>query len=394
MSFVSTTTQPEALDIPLNQYTERLLSELVVRYSNPDLGFAVAEELAYQRRDDGLYVHSGVNVMQILTGYMPALTLPTYYNGHTHTLFVEVEYPEVGYMCAECLPFTQYNGYIEVDANIPDYGWAVSYTLPYTYEQGGLRVICTRGYWHEPTDLPYRYDTELGALVVSSGVCMPDGFAVAKPVLEVKVYDPSTDVLQVLGCKAPGDELMFGLELESSKYDCDLQPLAATQKGIWKQDYSCGVEFVTKPMSFPDMLEFARTAPVGTLNPDNDCGMHLHINRRALTQRQICMLALLISSEEYAEQIDQIAGRQSNDFCKKVKKSEEEVLNSDDRYEAVNLTNFSPSKYTVEIRIFAGTRYNHHLVERILWVYQLVMFVKSPFASADYGDFLKYQNNM
>lgn len=219
-------------------------------------------------------------------------------------------------------------------------------------------------------------------------------FAPAEQLNQVTIHGYSTNVLRVLGCETPGDELVFGLELETSDDNCDVYPLAATRKGIWKEDSSCGLEFVTKPMSIAELLDFAHNAPVSTLSPDSSCGMHLHINRRALTQRQVCLLALLISSEEYAEQIDQIAGRRSNDFCKKVKKTEDEVLHTCDRYEAVNLTNYSESKYTVEIRIFAGTRYNHHLVERVLWVYKLVQFVKSPFASADYGDFLKYQQKL
>lgn len=199
------------------------------------------------------------------------------------------------------------------------------------------------------------------------------------------IYSYGEDVLEVLGVKPPKDELMFGLELESMETDCF--PLQFTNAGIWKADNSCWAEYVTKPMSYDDLVAWARSAPLETIVPHEDCGMHLHINRGALTQREACYLALLLSDEDYASELTLRAGRTSNGYCRKVKKGDE----GRSRYEAVNLTNSRRNKNTVEIRIFASTNDADVLVERLNWVMSLITFVKSPFASDRYADYLEWK---
>lgn len=338
-------------------------SGLYVYRSDSRNGYMVADDMPYRRSEDGRLV---VRAYLEDWGYCPAELLPL--ERRQDRWVVQYEVPEAGYLAAEDLPYYYLDGLI-VRMNDQEAGFAVATSIRIMRVDGGLIVIA---------------DAE------------KEGYATAWSLPEYEphceVYTYSANPLSLLGVEAPGDELVYGLELESRTLSEALN-LAVNKGGfIWKQDSSCGQELVSAPMPLEVMCVLLENMPLHLLTVDKSCGMHVHINRRHLTQRQICLLALLISDEKYSEEIDAMAGRAANSMCKKTKaKTALELVSSNDRYEAVNLTNFSDEKYTVEIRIFAGTDSSAEVIKRLRWVDSLVQFLKSDMASSSYQDYKKWR---
>jgi hypothetical protein len=123
-----------------------------------------------------------------------------------------------------------------------------------------------------------------------------------------------------------------------------------------------GVELVTHPAT----LEYHRTlAPWGRILSDAvdcnyrsfkqaNCGLHIHMSKKFLTDTEQIKLALLVYGAESEYQI--LAQRRSNNYSKfkKVKASKhlvQDEVEARDRYSALNYLN----RYTIEFRMFKGT---------------------------------------
>ncbi len=86
----------------------------------------------------------------------------------------------------------------------------------------------------------------------------------------------------------------------------------------------------------------------------NCAGLHIHINKKALSPLEVGKLLVFVNDKKNARFIEDIAGRNMNRWCKsETKKISDGQYRSDDRYEAVNTV---PSK-TVELRIFNNKKW-------------------------------------
>jgi hypothetical protein len=100
-----------------------------------------------------------------------------------------------------------------------------------------------------------------------------------------------------------------------------------------------------------------------------ECGFHVHIERRNLTEGQIRKMMVFLNAPENLTFIEKVAQRPSNRYTKIVKKSAVDQM-SDDRYEALNTTNID----TIELRIFRGSYRADRILKNIEFADALVNF--------------------
>jgi hypothetical protein len=102
-------------------------------------------------------------------------------------------------------------------------------------------------------------------------------------------------------------------------------------------------------------------------------GLHIHINKKALTPLEVGKLLVFVNDKKNARFIEDIAGRNMNRWCKsETKKISDGQYRSDDRYEAVNTV---PSK-TVELRIFKSNVSEHGFMRALEFTDGMIRYLK------------------
>lgn len=166
-----------------------------------------------------------------------------------------------------------------------------------------------------------------------------------------------------------GRALMYGIE-------CEMEPRARISQsqllellGPERDDMFCkedgslvnGVELVTIPLRLAEIRAidwrglFAPILPYAMAGArTHRCGMHIHINRAALTPLQLGRLLLTVNAPEMRDLMELIAQRPSSGFSRYIPKRWIHGRYPDDddvgRYQAVNVT-----QSTIELRLFRGT---------------------------------------
>lgn len=189
------------------------------------------------------------------------------------------------------------------------------------------------------------------------------------------------------------DALVFGVELEveprshSSQSEI-LDALPARLDYFCKEDGSlnAGVEIVTIPMT----LEQHRTAFnwAGVLAPlaplamsgsrTQRCGMHIHVNRGALSPLTLAKMYLFINAPENLRFMETIAQRSNNRWAQMARKRWGNCTNGTSgyqeeggRYQALNLT-----RNTAELRLFRGTIRPDRVAKNIEMAHALVTWCR------------------
>jgi hypothetical protein len=99
------------------------------------------------------------------------------------------------------------------------------------------------------------------------------------------------------------------------------------------------------------------------------CGMHVHINRAALSPLQLGKLLCFLNEPTNVGMISRVAGRKPGRWCHAYKKKITDIHQSGERYVALNIT----SK-TAEVRIFRGTLSQAGFFKNLEFVQALVEF--------------------
>jgi hypothetical protein len=204
----------------------------------------------------------------------------------------------------------------------------------------------------------------------------------------IGVHPYSTNVPTHLEWDIP-DELCLGIEAEFSAFNQGLIDMAISSfegKAMFKWDSSCGIELVTVPLPPEDMLSFIDNIGIHQMYADSNCGVHIHISRKYLSQSQLGGLVVFMNHPDNLWYIETIAGRSPNRYCKHLPGKEDTISN--DRYEMVNLTN----SQTVEIRIFAGTNSTITLRGYVEWLLDLIEWLDSNPLSFSAEAFIAYNN--
>lgn len=99
------------------------------------------------------------------------------------------------------------------------------------------------------------------------------------------------------------------------------------------------------------------------------CGMHVHINKAALSQLQLGKMLCFLNEPSNQNMVAKIAGRRANRWCRAYKKKVTDIHRPDERYVALNIT-----ERTAEMRIFRGTLSQAGFFKNLEFVEALVQF--------------------
>lgn len=141
-----------------------------------------------------------------------------------------------------------------------------------------------------------------------------------------------------------------------------------------------GFEIISQPMSLPAHRELwswlrDRDACRHLLSHNTrTCGLHVHVNKDNLTQLQIAKIVTFINDPANEQLIRAIARRYAEGYCKIKQKDFNSAHQSNDRYEAVNIT----SSKTIEFRVFKGSLKYESVLAAIEFCNALVEFAGNP----------------
>ena len=208
-------------------------------------------------------------------------------------------------------------------------------------------------------------------------------------------------------------DLLYGVELEVMARNSmpeDYPDTLHDYNGDWfkcKKDGSLdegngGFEICTAPSTF----KFLKDRFTQMFNSDywtddngstyvkgwntNCAGLHIHINKKALTPLEVGKLLVFVNDKKNTRFIEDIAGRNMNRWCKsETKKISDGQYRSDDRYEAVNTV---PSK-TVELRIFKSNVSEHGFMRALEFTDGMIRYLKQSSIreqSLNYKSFISF----
>lgn len=197
------------------------------------------------------------------------------------------------------------------------------------------------------------------------------------------IYRYGTNVLDTHNWpdEVKSDALCFGVELEvepsedSSEAQHELAAALGGKRGIGDSAYilaadsslTRGIEIITVPQTLEQhhtgsriqwhaiskALQAAKAqSGAGTEN----CGMHVHINRKALSALTVGKMLVFINDERTRSFLELVAQRTASRYCeRKAKKVTDALRPTDEHYDALNI---GTDHGTLELRIFRGnTRY-------------------------------------
>jgi hypothetical protein len=148
---------------------------------------------------------------------------------------------------------------------------------------------------------------------------------------------------------------------------------------VWFEEdgsLSHGFEIISNPMGLDTHTEFWQWLNDDSLvkglrsHDTSTCGLHIHINKSALTTMQIDKMNVFINHPDNAELIEKISRRYSTGYARINAKKLGSAHNSYERYEALNITN----QHTIEMRIFKGTLKYTSLMAALEFANALVNF--------------------
>ncbi len=137
------------------------------------------------------------------------------------------------------------------------------------------------------------------------------------------------------------------------------------------RDSSCGYEIVSTPWEYEDLLTYIELLPLEDIITDSNCGIHIHVSRDIFTPLMLGRLLVFMNDTNNTEYIVSKVGRSANSYCQIKDKGNDPSnisLYSNDRYEAINITNFSEDKYTIEFRMFASTNCKDTIKSYVNWL--------------------------
>lgn len=315
-----------------------------------------------------------------IVGQLNGLDVTLYYNDNSGYVLRGFGFYQDSYEIAE---YYEEYGWVPHPSKVHDGGLHIlNQDIPNGYDYA-WPVVCPLSLSEDGTEVEYRLPYAAGEPVwfMCNTEYMADG-SVYIPVWDY-IHNYSTKVPEELEAVIPA-AMCLGLEAEFSEYTGAgvLATLSSVNnKALFKEDSSCGIELVTVPLLPKQMINLISNLEIAQLGVDSTCGVHIHVSRKYLTQFQLGGLVVFMNHPHNLKYIQQIAGRESNRFCKQVPGKQTTV--STDRYEMVNLTNSA----TVEIRIFAGTNDTEVLLGYVTWLLSLIEWLGTNPTNYSYQSF-------
>lgn len=184
-----------------------------------------------------------------------------------------------------------------------------------------------------------------------------------------------------------GTVLYYGVELEVNTPNGDTADVAEKVLADMNNDdkvhiylkkdgsLSSGFEIVSHPHSFDASVTLWKrfVAPDGVVSHNGgECGMHVHVSRKYFSPLHLQKLIVFINAPENTEFIKFIAQRDPQRWAKILEKKIGHALLSEDRYEAINITN----RHTVEFRIFRGNTLTSRILKNLEFVKASIEWTK------------------
>lgn len=192
-------------------------------------------------------------------------------------------------------------------------------------------------------------------------------------------------------------ELLFGVELEVEAISGTFAGQRDVAEALGGKDgdgenYICahdgslmhGVEVITLPdtlaghmsgkrMPWAKALKSIAKIAKGGSGTEN-CGMHIHINRAALTTLQVGKMLVFVNSPRMQGLVEKIAQRSGSSYAVVRRKvfTDGRASQSDSRYEAINIS----GKGTVELRIFRSNTRPERVYKNIEFAHALVTYCR------------------
>jgi len=246
--------------------------------------------------------------------------------------------------------------------------------------RNGQRVYASAMYaqrhWFQGPEYWFMTEAEADAVLYNADATYQQ-LVLSRHASSTPVFSYGTNVIKMHGFPAvtKKDSLCFGVELEmQSNPKHNLGHVVAALGGKWVagRPYilcadsslgSNGVEMITLPYTLADHKSdkyVQWTAILGELRKvaqsgqnTRQCGMHIHINRRALSSLQLGKMLVAVNAPEMQQLIVTIAQRSEAQYCHRyVKKvADGGKLIRDEAHGALST---SKNKGTAELRIFRG----------------------------------------
>ena len=220
------------------------------------------------------------------------------------------------------------------------------------------------------------------------------------------IYRYGTNVLRRHswpGETAP-DALCFGVELETEPGDntnAGQHALAEALGGrnghngelggayILAADGSldCGVEIITVPQTLEQhhtgrripwrkvahaLKDAGAKAGAGTKN----CGMHVHINRKALSALTVGKMLVLINSPTMQRFVELVAQRSATSYCRRTAKKVTDALRPEDNNDHYDALNIGTEHGTLELRIFRGNTRHSRIMKNLEFCHALCIYCR------------------
>lgn len=210
------------------------------------------------------------------------------------------------------------------------------------------------------------------------------------------LYSYGTDILDVYSWPSATrrDSLCMGVELEmEAKTRRDFQPMLdilhnrdGNGNYILKADGSLedgqGAELVTLPFTleghrtlfdWPRVLNDKLRTVAMSGRGTTSCGIHIHVNRRALSALTIGKLLVFLNSPSNDSLVTCIAQRQSGTFCERdERKAKVTAVRADDgcRYDILNISGHR----TIEFRMFRGNLRPERVLKNLEFCHSLIRY--------------------
>lgn len=141
-----------------------------------------------------------------------------------------------------------------------------------------------------------------------------------------------------------------------------------------------GVELITSPFTLDyHQAEFEWSKVLGKVSDiaksgcgTNRCGMHVHVNRKAISALTLGKMLVFVNSDANDRLIERIAQRDSSRWAKRYTKQIKQGAEVEsDKYEALHL-----SSRTIEFRIFRGNLRSDRVLKNIEFCHSVVTYCK------------------
>lgn len=279
------------------------------------------------------------------------------------------------YHCDDCGDWYRYGHNVRSDDSITicdhcyDNGW-------YTCEDCGCLISEDHAYWTEDDDVYCE------SCFNDRGCCLIHGYSY-KPDPDFRKTDEDAKNPVYLGFELEAGDTEHSEMIRAAEFIDETTALAYLKEDASIPSY--GFEMVSHPLtylyhknkcSWEAILHKMSECGLQSHDASRSCGLHVHVNRNALTPNQWIIVDWFIHREQ--AKWETIARRSSEYYAKFKQKHDDQKITTFygrgyDRYTAVNFTN----RNTVEFRLFRGTLRYSTFIATLALVDALISWAKT-----------------